>query len=106
MLDSGERIPRQRIRAIARATRRRGGGLVVTTHQDVGIPVLFKTEVTPEMASKIVAELLAESTIRPPEGLVLRLLEERGGNMRLALFDLYDWYEEAARGLPEDPEKV
>ena len=106
LLESGERIPRPRITAMARESRRRGGGLIVTTHEDIGLPVLIKTEVTLQIASRIVAELLADSAVQLPVGLIPRLLELRGGNMRFALFDLYDWYEEAARGLPEDPVEV
>jgi hypothetical protein len=75
------------------ACRRRGLGLVVTSHTDAGLPVLYRTEVTPEVARRVVAYLTAGTTATVADREVDDRLAVRGGNLREALFDLYDLHE-------------
>jgi hypothetical protein len=79
--------------------RQRGLGLLVTSHEEVGLPELTQTYVSPELALAVV-ERLAPTTpddriIEPAE--VVDRLAARSGNLREALFDLYDLYEKRRR---------
>ncbi|HEY5313041.1 MAG TPA: hypothetical protein VIK18_11000 [Pirellulales bacterium] len=74
------------------ACRRRQSGLLVTTHRGSGLPRVAETCVEPAVAVDIVRELLGDSgSVEPGE--VLPALEASGGNLREALFQLYDLYE-------------
>jgi hypothetical protein len=74
---------------------RRGMGLVVTAHRSVGLPDLYRTEGTPAQAWQVVQYLLAGEEKKLIEADDLRhCLAARKGNLREALFDLYDLYEQ------------
>ena len=79
---------------LKRLCRRRGCGLLVTSHGPVGFPRLYTMRPTLETAMQIVAGLvdLESGPIRRAD--VERLFAVRGGNLRDVLFDLYDLYEE------------
>ncbi|HVX63903.1 MAG TPA: hypothetical protein VHC19_24990 [Pirellulales bacterium] len=68
-------------------------GLLVTAHADVGLPALYATQVDLSTAQSIAADLLsgAESTISQAD--VEQALTQHSGNLREALFYLYDLYE-------------
>lgn len=75
---------------------RRAGGLVITCHQQGLLPTLLRCETSPELLEDLVAELLgAESRaeLGGPElpGFDLAAVYRRhGGNVREALWELYD----------------
>lgn len=74
--------------------RRRGAGLLVTAHRDLGLPPLWRTETNAELAQRLVARLLGEGNADwPGAERVERLLAEHRGNLREVLFALYDLYE-------------
>jgi hypothetical protein len=79
---------------LKRFCRRLGLGLVVTTHRPLGLPDLFCTAVSPELAQEIVQSLLGHQ--RPLIGSeeVVQYMERHQGNLREVLFDLYDLYEQ------------
>jgi len=81
---------RWRLRSICR---RRGAGLLITAHKDMGFPTLFQSAVTLERAQTIVADLQRDGDTLVTADDVAAALEVRGGNLREALFDLYDLYE-------------
>lgn len=68
-------------------------GLLVTAHSDVGLPALYATQVDLETAQSVVSALLpaAETTIAQAD--VEQALTRHKGNLREALFHLYDLYE-------------
>jgi len=72
---------------------RLGMGLLATSHQSVGLPNLYRTAVTVETAQQVVAYLLAGRSQQVNPHDLCRQLAARSGNLREALFDLYDWYE-------------
>jgi hypothetical protein len=73
---------------------RNGFGLLVTAHQDVGLPTLYATAVDREIAHRVLAHLLPGGAASiTAEDLDFRLAAQQG-NLREALFDLYDLYEE------------
>ncbi len=78
------------------ATRNRRTGLLVTSHQDVGLPRLITTASSPAIARRVVQAAYAKHGGRPPEILsderhLTALLTQQGGNLREVLMSLYDW---------------
>lgn len=93
VIDGYEQLGRFCRWRLRRRCRRRGWGLLVTTHKSVGLPELFHTVATPELAEQIVRHLLGGrlSPFTPAD--VLERYERRRGDMREMLFDLYDLFE-------------
>jgi hypothetical protein len=87
---------------LRRDARRRGLGLVVTSHAPTALPLLFRTSTSLDLAREIVQSLLAGRKELAGADLVsaeqlARRFESRQGDMREILFDLYDLYEESRR---------
>jgi len=80
--------------------RRRRVGLLVTAHQDVGLPTLFQSGVALEVAQAIVRDLQRGAVVLVGPDDVATAVEARQGNLREALFDLYDLYELRRRRSP------
>jgi hypothetical protein len=81
--------------------RRRGSGLLVTAHQDVGLPPLWTTATSDELAWQIVSLLIDREQKRPGAAVIARVdviasRRRHGDNLREALFELYDLYEDRA----------
>lgn len=74
-------------------------GLLVTSHESVGLPTLFETSVSLETATSVVAQILASenaaSVISSVD--IQSLYNSHGGNLRDLLFGLYDLYERRRR---------
>jgi hypothetical protein len=71
-----------------------GSGLLVTAHTNVGLPTIWHTEATPELAEQIIDRL--DNSKHVSEG-VPQLLARHQGNLRDVLFELYDRHEESRR---------
>ena len=73
--------------------RLRGWALLVTAHRDMGLPTLWETNVSPELAAAIVQRLLKSrgQEITPEQ--VDAALSRHAGNLRSVLFELYDQFE-------------
>lgn len=78
---------------IRRLCRRRGCGLLVTAHADAGLPELFRTESNRELARRVVERLAPGDEIIAAADIDQAFLA-RGGDLREALFELYDLYEQ------------
>jgi hypothetical protein len=72
---------------------RRGLGLLVTAHGTVGLPQLYCTTADGELFRQIVAKLLGGQPCPWQDAELMDMLAQHGGNLREALFDLYDIYE-------------
>jgi len=95
IVDGYEQLPWRRRFSLEWFCRRRGLGLVVTSHRSLGLPDLFRTTTSVATARQIVDRLLGEGpsrVIRPEE--VDQRFSVHQGNMREILFDLYDLYEQ------------
>jgi hypothetical protein len=70
--------------------RRRKAGLLVTTHQPLGLPALAEMTSSEALAQRIVAGLLVDkaSAVTPAD--VAAAYHRTGGNLRETLFALYD----------------
>lgn len=73
--------------------RRRGAGLLVTTHASVGLPLLVSTSPSLPSMQAIVARLLPMGCVLITPDDVARCYEQHRGNARELLFALYDLYE-------------
>jgi hypothetical protein len=68
----------------------RGWGLLITAHSDVGLPTIYQTTSDLATARKVVDSLLTEEAGRLTPEQVATAYSEAGGNVREALFRLYD----------------
>jgi len=93
MVDGYEQLSHWSRLMLKRTCRRQGVGLLVTTHTSVGLPDIFRTVVTSDLAGQIVHLLLGdrEPPFTPEE--VSRCLSRHRGDLREALFELYDLFE-------------
>jgi hypothetical protein len=78
---------------IERTCRKQQAGLLITTHADVGLPLLIETSTSEQLAAELVAQLLAEPSSLIGSEDVSRCYREHAGNLRETLFALYDLYE-------------
>jgi hypothetical protein len=93
IIDGYEQLSRWSRWRLRRVCRRNNWGLVVTSHASVGLPPLWQTAVTPELAQAVVATLLAgrSSPLSEPE--LAECLARHRGDLREMLFGLYDHHE-------------
>jgi energy-coupling factor transporter ATP-binding protein EcfA2 len=93
VVDGYEQLGRWSRLMLKRFCRRQGVGLLVTAHDSVGLPHLYRTAVTPDLAGQIVGTLLGgrEPQFTPEE--VSDCLSRHGGDLRESLFELYDLFE-------------
>lgn len=79
---------------LKRLCNRNDSGLLVVTHNDVGLPTLCTPKVTPTLTKRIIDGILTDREYSVDEQEVADLLAQHGGNLRDVLFDLYDRYEQ------------
>jgi hypothetical protein len=82
---------------LKRQCRKRGSGLLVTSHGAANLPWLYATQPSVETAIQIVARLSQGSELCVRREDVERLYAARRGDLRDVLFDLYDLYEARRR---------
>ncbi len=79
---------------LSRLCRQRGWGLLATTHCDLGLPDVYVTRPTAELAQRIAAQLLEGWPDVISSQDVERCFAARPGDLRETLFTLYDVFEE------------
>jgi hypothetical protein len=98
VIDGFEKFGHWRRSWIKWCCRQAGSGLVVTTHKTVGLPNLFQTCVTRELARRVVEHLLNGK----PHLVLAEEADARLGSfqfdLREVLFDLFDLHERRQRG--------
>jgi hypothetical protein len=82
---------------VRRLCRSGGHGLLVTAHANAGLPDLYRTGVSREAALRVVTHLTAGVARTVTDAEVEGSLAARAGNLREALFDLYDLHERRRR---------
>jgi energy-coupling factor transporter ATP-binding protein EcfA2 len=99
IIDGFEQLPFWFRWAVRWETRRRGAGLLVTTHADpIGLSVLWRTTVTEQSAEYVLRQLLRDQPydvdrlMQSPQWQSIR--SKWNDNLREALFDLYDLVED------------
>lgn len=95
-VDGAEQLYRRRFAWLRRTCQKRSLGLLITTHRQLGLSTLRENIVDEKTSHSIVTEVLARcpqapTLVRPDEapGALLAC----GGDMREALFHIYDLYE-------------
>ena len=83
---------------VSRRCRRRGCGLLVTTHRDLGLPTLYTTRPGLNVAVALVRQLLPPGESIIGAGDIESAWRARNGNLREMLFDLYDLFEQRRPG--------
>jgi hypothetical protein len=95
VIDGFELLPWWRRRQVIRDCRRDDQRLLITAHDEMGLPTLYRTCVDLRLAKRVV-ELILQRESSPavvPEDQVRELLDQHRGNLRELLFALYDEYE-------------
>ena len=87
---------RRRIKA---RCRRAGCGLLVTAHRDLGLPTVYETLPSEKVARAVVAKLLPHGLEGIAEADIEAAYAAAGGNIREALFRLFDVYELRSRSV-------
>ena len=88
--------------AVRLVARWRRYSLMVTAHRACGLPALVTCTTSPMLLERIVAELPSHQGLIEPNDLA-EAFAGSAGNLREALFDLYDRFEARARAVPVDP---
>ena len=89
MIDGAEQIGPlqwQSVRRVTAAAR----GLVITRHRRGRLPLLLRTYTTPEMLERCLEKLLKPGSVPPGPGGVKALWQRHRGNLREALWEVYD----------------
>ena len=94
IIDGYEQLSRCRRFLLKRHCRRRGWGLLVTAHAPVGLPELYRTAATPDLAERIVGQLMKGQALPFTTAELAEHFARHNGNLRETLFDLYDLYEQ------------
>jgi len=94
VVDGFEQLALWRRLMLKRLCRRRGLGLVATSHESVGLPDICRTATSLPLAREIVEQLLGKAPLPVTPDEVNERFKLHGGNMRKVLFDLYDLYEQ------------
>ncbi len=82
---------------LARRCRREGWGLLVTAHRAIGLPTVFETSTTPELAREIIDRLAPGQALIDQAQIAARF-RAAAGNLRELLFDCYDLYRRRSSG--------
>ncbi len=83
--------PKRRVKSMCQ---RNGAGLLITAHADVGLPTLFQTQPSQQLAQTIVAKIVPADSTRVTANDIQLAFEATGGNLRETLFRLYDVYQQ------------
>lgn len=69
---------------------RTGAGFLVTAHADVGLPAVYQTKATEEVAAVVVEKLAAAQGISVSRNEIANAYRAAAGNIRETLFNLFD----------------
>lgn len=95
-VDGWETLGGLRAAGVRWMARRRGVGLLVTAHRPTGMPALIRCTTTPALLGRIVADLPDHGGL-VTDGDLAAAYAAHGGNLREALYDLYDRFERRVR---------
>ncbi len=100
VVDGYEQLSRRSRWRLKRSCRQEKLGLLVTTHRSVGLPELCRTEVSPELACRVIAWFVGDRPWGLSDQRVVEVFHRHEGNLREMLFELYDWFEQERRAGP------
>jgi len=94
IVDGYEQLSRWNRGRLKRCCRSRGLGLLVTAHRSVGLPQIFQTMPSVNLAEQIVEQLLGNRESPIDTDSIRQCYARHSGNLREMLFDLYDLYQQ------------
>ena len=94
VMDGYEQLSWWSRRRIKSLCRRHGAGLLVTAHTDVGLPLVYETKSSQELATAVVRQLIGENGASITADDVRSAYAAAGGDIRETLFRLYDIYQQ------------
>jgi energy-coupling factor transporter ATP-binding protein EcfA2 len=94
VIEGYELLSRRSRKSLDRACRDRNAGLLITCHAPQGLPTLFHTTVTVELATSLVEQLLPSDCDFISAADVRDSFARQGQNLRELLFEMYDLYEQ------------
>jgi len=94
VIEGYELLSRRNQKELDRVCRETQTGLLITCHKSQGLPTLFHTSMTVELAISLVEQLLPDDCefITPAD--VRDSFSRHGQNLRELLFEMYDLYEQ------------
>jgi hypothetical protein len=93
IIDGYEQLGRLSRWRLRRCCRRQKLGLLVTAHAPTGLPTLYRTRPSIDVARQVVHELLPPGVPPPSDDELSHLFDMFHGNLREVLFALYDRFE-------------
>ena len=94
IVDGYEQLSRASRILLKAYCRLRGLGLLVTSHSAAGLPEIFRTSASLEVASQIVRQLMRNQRLAIPDEVIADCFVRHDANLREVLFDLYDFFEQ------------
>lgn len=94
VVEGYELLSRSNRKLLDRACHEVGAGLLITCHKPQGLPSLFHTAITIELAVSIVTHLLPSECKFISDADVRNSFSRHGQNLRELLFEMYDLYEQ------------
>ncbi len=98
VVEGYELLSRRSQRRLERLCAERRAGLLITCHRRQGLPVLYETNITLELAVSVVERLLPGDCDFITRADIEREFAKHGQCLRELLFGLYDLYEQRRRG--------
>jgi hypothetical protein len=93
IVDGYEQLGRRTRTLIHRICKSQGCGLLITSHQPTGLPVILRTTASLEMTQNIVREIQAERAVVTDHDVELSFRAHLG-NIREVFFELHNLYEQ------------
>jgi len=93
VVDGYEQLSRWQRLSLRLHCKRRGVGLLATSHSDVGLATIHSTKTSCETTMQLVRVLLSNSELYLVQNRVHEIFQRCQGNVRETLFNLYDLYE-------------
>ncbi len=98
VIDGYEQLSRMSRGWLGWQLRRRGFGLLVTTHAPVALPLLYRTPTSPTLTRAIVFQLANTEDSGITDADIRSTHDRHSGNVREVLFDLYDLFQQRLSG--------
>jgi hypothetical protein len=94
IVDGFEQLSWWARRKMIQDCRRQGAGLLVTTHKDMALPTLFRTEPSLDQTRAVVGRLIPAGDRTIVDDDIARAYAAAKGDIRETLFKLFDVYQE------------
>jgi energy-coupling factor transporter ATP-binding protein EcfA2 len=78
---------------LSRVCRKQGCGLLLTSHQSTGLPLLYRTASQVDQIQSLVRDMQINGSARVLDADVAHSFERQHGNVREVFFELFDIYE-------------